>query len=85
VNLTGADGKPVAGAEVTVTFFMPAMPAMGMSSMRVVASLADKGQGAYEGSIQLGAGGTWDVTVTAIKSGQTVANKKLSVNASGGM
>jgi Cu(I)/Ag(I) efflux system membrane fusion protein/cobalt-zinc-cadmium efflux system membrane fusion protein len=85
VNLTGADGKPVAGAEVSVTFFMSAMPAMGMSSMRVVASLADKGQGAYEGPVQLGAGGTWDVTVTAIKSGQTVANKKLSVNASGGM
>ena len=85
VNLTGADGKPVAGAAVSVTFFMPAMPAMGMSSMRVVSTLADKGQGVYEGSVQLGAGGTWDVTVTATRNGQAVANKKLSLNATGGM
>jgi Cu(I)/Ag(I) efflux system membrane fusion protein/cobalt-zinc-cadmium efflux system membrane fusion protein len=85
VNLTGADGKPVAGAEVSVTFFMPAMPAMGMSSMRAASTLADKGQGVYEGSVQLGAGGTWDVTVTATRNGQAVANKKLSVNAAGGM
>ena len=85
VKLTGADGKPVAGAEVSVTFFMPAMPAMGMTSMRSVSTLADKGQGVYEGAIQLGAGGTWDVTVTATKNGQAVANKKLSVNAAGGM
>jgi len=85
VNLTGADGKPVAGAEVSVTFFMPAMPAMGMSAMRVVSTLADKGQGVYEGSVQLGAGGTWDVTVTATRNGQAMANKKLSLNATGGM
>jgi RND family efflux transporter MFP subunit len=85
VNLTGADGKPVAGAAVSVTFFMPAMPAMGMSAMHVVSTLADKGQGMYEGSVQLGAGGTWDVTVTATRNGQAVASKKLSMNAAGGM
>jgi multidrug efflux pump subunit AcrA (membrane-fusion protein) len=85
VKLTGADGKPVAGAEVSVTFFMPAMPAMGMSSMRSVSTPADKGQGVYEGSVQLGAGGTWDVSITATRNGQAVANRKLSVNASGGM
>jgi RND family efflux transporter MFP subunit len=85
VSLTGANGKPVTGAEVSVTFFMSAMPAMGMSTLRAVSALAEKGQGVYEGSVQLGAGGTWDVTVTAAKNGQAVANKKLSVNASGGM
>jgi RND family efflux transporter MFP subunit len=85
VNLTGADGKPVAGADVSVTFFLPAMPAMGMSAMRAVSALTDKGQGAYEGSVQLGAGGTWDVTVTATRNGQAVAQKTLSVNAGGGM
>jgi RND family efflux transporter MFP subunit len=85
VNLTSADGKPVAGAEVSVTFFMPAMPAMGMSSMRAVSTLTDKGQGVYEGSVQLGAEGTWDVTVTATRNGQAVADKKLSMNAAGGM
>jgi RND family efflux transporter MFP subunit len=85
VNLTGTDGKPVAGAQVSVTFFMPAMPAMGMSSMRVASTLADKGHGDYEGSVHLGAGGTWDVTVTATRNGQAVADKKLSLNATGGM
>ncbi len=85
INVTGADGKPVAGAQVNVTFFMPAMPAMGMSAMQVASTLADKGNGVYEGPIQLGAGGTWDVAVTVTRNGQVIANKKLSVNAAGGM
>jgi len=33
VKLTGADGAAITGAQVTVTFFMPAMPAMGMAAM----------------------------------------------------
>src|SRR6476661_3749188 len=33
VKLTGQDGKPIAGASVSVTFFMAAMPAMGMAAM----------------------------------------------------
>src|SRR5712691_5372986 len=36
VKLTGADGTPITGAQVTVTFFMAAMPAMGMAAMRNV-------------------------------------------------
>ena len=36
VKLTGADGTPITGAQVTVTFFMAAMPAMGMAAMRTV-------------------------------------------------
>lgn len=78
-------GKPVTGAQVTVTFFMPAMPAMGMPSMRTVMKLNDKGGGVYQGSGQLQSGGTWQVTVFAQKNGQTVASKQLTVNAEGGM
>ncbi|MGB9148394.1 MAG: FixH family protein, partial [Acidobacteriaceae bacterium] len=85
VQLTGAAGKPVAGAQVTATFSMPAMPAMGMGAMRAVATLADKGQGIYAGALQLGAGGTWQVTIVVVRNGQTVATKQLSVTASGGM
>ena len=44
VKLTGADGKPVPGAQVTVTFFMPAMPAMGMAAMRAVGHAGRQGQ-----------------------------------------
>ena len=85
VMVKGADGKPMAGAQVNVTFYMPAMPAMGMAAIRVAATLTDKGQGMYEGSLQLGSGGTWDVTLTATRNGQTVAMKQMRVNATGGM
>ena len=85
VKLTGPDGKPVPGAQVTATFFMPAMPAMGMAAERDAATLSDKGNGFYEGSIQLATGGTWQVTVTVQRGGQTVGTKQLSVNAMGGM
>jgi Cu(I)/Ag(I) efflux system membrane fusion protein/cobalt-zinc-cadmium efflux system membrane fusion protein len=85
VKLTGADGKPFAGAQVNVVFFMAAMPAMGMAAVRTAASLADKGNGAYESSLQLSSGGTWQVTVTVQRGGQTIATKQLSLSATGGM
>lgn len=85
VKLTGSDGKPVTGAQVTVTLFIPAMPAMGMSAMRVVSKLSDKGNGNYEGSGELKSGGTLQVTVVAQKGGQTIAAKQLTVTAGGGM
>lgn len=85
VKLTDAQGKPIAGAEVKVRFFMPAMPAMGMAAMQSVFTLADKGSGYYEGSGILQSGGTWQVTIIAQKDGQTLATKQLSVNAEGGM
>jgi len=70
---------------VTVTFFMAAMPAMGMAAMRVPVALSDKGGGLYEGSGHLDSGGTWQVTIVAKKNGQTVASKQMSLNATGGM
>jgi Cu(I)/Ag(I) efflux system membrane fusion protein/cobalt-zinc-cadmium efflux system membrane fusion protein len=85
VKLSDANNAPLAGSEVSVTFFMPAMPAMGMAAMRTPVSLADRGNGIYEGSAQLDSGGTWQVTIVAKKNGQTVATKQLSLNATGGM
>jgi Cu(I)/Ag(I) efflux system membrane fusion protein/cobalt-zinc-cadmium efflux system membrane fusion protein len=85
VKLTGADGAPFSGAQVTVTFFMPAMPAMGMAAMRSVATLSEKGGGIYEGPGEVQMGGTWQVTVLAMKAGQTIAQKQFSVTAEGGM
>jgi hypothetical protein len=85
VKLTDASGTPIPSAEVSVTFFMPAMPAMGMASMRVPVTLSDRGNGLYEGSGQLDSGGTWQVTILAKKNGQPIATKQLSVNATGGM
>ena len=85
VKLTGQDGMPIAGANVTVTFFMAAMPAMGMASMKAVINASDKGGGMYEGKGDLGSGGTWQVTVRAQQNGQTIGNKQLTLNATGGM
>ena len=84
-KLAGANGAPVAGAQMTATFFMAAMPAMGMAATRVSAQLADRGGGAYEGSVDLPSGGTWQVTLVAQKNGETLATKQLSVDAPGGM
>ena len=85
VKLADASGAPISGADVSVTFSMPAMPAMGMAAMRMQAPLADKGNGLYEGPGKLDSGGTWQVTILAKKNGQIVASKQLSVNATGGM
>jgi RND family efflux transporter MFP subunit len=85
VKLTGADGTPTTGADVTVTFYMAGMPAMGMAAMNTTTRLNDKGNGLYEGSGMLGSGGTWQVTISVQKNGQVIATKQLRVNATGGM
>jgi Cu(I)/Ag(I) efflux system membrane fusion protein/cobalt-zinc-cadmium efflux system membrane fusion protein len=85
VRPTGQGGKPITGANVTVTFFMAAMPAMGMAAMKTVIDASNKGGGMYEGKGDLGSGGTWQVTIRVQQNGQTIANKQLTLNATGGM
>lgn len=80
VKLTDSTGNPITGAQVTVTFSMAAMPAMGMAAMKTVVKATDKGDGTYEGKGDLGSGGTWQVRVTAQKDGQTIATKRLTVH-----
>lgn len=85
VKLTSADGTPTTGAEVTVTFYMAGMPAMGMAAMNTTTKLQEKGDGAYEGSGLLGSGGTWQVTISAQRNGQAIAIRRLRLNATGAM
>ncbi len=85
VQLSNADGSPVAGAQVLVTFFMPAMPGMGMAAMRVAVPLNAKSPGVYEARANLPSGGTWQVSIAATRNGQTLATKQLSVSSEGGM
>lgn len=68
-----------------MTFFMPAMPAMGMAAMTTKTKLDKAGNGAYQGTAVLHSGGTWQVTITAQKNGQLLATKQLRLNATGGM
>lgn len=85
VKLTSANGEAVDGADVTVTFYMPAMPAMGMAAMKTTARLTPAGGGVYQGQGDLGSGGSWQVTITAQKGGRTIAVKQMRVDATGGM
>lgn len=85
VKVTDPSGAAISGADVAVKFYMPAMPAMGMSSMDMTAKLTDRGNGLYEGTGSLGSGGTWQVTVTVQKNGKTIAVSQTRVNATGGM
>ncbi len=85
VNLTGANSAAVSGAEVDITYFMPAMPSMGMAEMSASAKLAASQPGRYQGTVILSMGGTWQVTITAKQNGQVIATRKFSVNAKGGM
>ncbi len=85
VKLTTADGKPISGAQLTVTFFMPAMPGMGMAEMKVPVNLDDKGNGMYEGRGELGSGGTWQVTITANQNGRLLFTRQVTITATGGM
>ena len=85
VKLIDTNNTPISGAQVVVTFYMAAMPAMGMAAMNTRVTLTDKGNGMYEGKGDLGSGGTWQVTITATQNGQTVASTHFTVNAEGGM
>ena len=85
VKLTGSDEKAATGAQVSVTFAIPAMPAMGMAGQHAAATLTEKGNGDYEGVVQLPSGGTWTTTVTVRRGGKTIATKQLSLDGTGGM
>ena len=85
VRLADTSGSPIIGAEVSVVFFMPAMPAMGMAAVRTESRLSETGNGNYQGAGALQSGGTWQVTITARRSGQVIGTRQMSVNATGGM
>lgn len=85
VKVTSTDGEPLSGANVTVRFHMPGMAEMGMAEMNSIAKLKDRGNGAYSGEIELGSGGTWQVTITAEQGGKLILTKRLNVTATGGM
>lgn len=85
VRLADARGIPIAGAVVTLTLFMPAMPAMGMAEMKATVRLADQGGGLYEGTGTLGSGGNWQVTLVATRQGRLLARQQTSLRATGGM
>ena len=85
VTLRDSKAAPISGAQVTVSFYMAAMPAMGMAAMRAQGIADDQGNGIYAANIELPSGGTWSLTIVASKGGHTIATKQMDVSASGSM
>lgn len=79
VTVKDAQGQPVTDASVAVTFFMPAMPSMGMPAMRSSAALSHTAGGTYRGTGQVASAGRWDVTVTVSRGGQRVGSRRIAV------
>jgi len=85
VTLRDSKGAAISGAQLTVSFYMAAMPAMGMAAMRAQSAAEDQGNGTYAANIELPSGGTWSLTITASKNGHPIATKQVDVSASGSM
>jgi hypothetical protein len=66
LTITGADGKPVVGATVDVTWFMTTMPDMGGTAV-----VTEQGNGVYLAQpMDFSMEGSWKVTVTVNVAGQ---------------
>jgi len=85
VSLRDSKDRPISGAQVTVSFYMAAMPAMGMAAMRAQGVADDQGNGTYSANIELPSGGTWSLTISASKGGQPIATRQMDVSAGGSM
>ena len=79
VVVRDSGGQPVNDADVSVTFFMAAMPAMNMPAMKSSAKLPPAGGGIYRGSGQIIVAGRWDVTVEVSRAGQRLGSRQFAV------
>jgi RND family efflux transporter MFP subunit len=79
VAVKDASGKPLDGADVSVQFFMPAMPTMNMPAMRNETKLAPAGGGVYRGPGQVMMAGQWQATVTVTRGGQRLGSRQIPV------
>jgi len=75
VTLTGSDGMPIGDAVVSGELFMPVMESMGKS----VVVFRPQGSGRYVGEGTLSMAGSWQITVTARRDGQTVATRTFNL------
>jgi Cu(I)/Ag(I) efflux system membrane fusion protein/cobalt-zinc-cadmium efflux system membrane fusion protein len=81
VSVNDAAGKPVDDADVSVQFFMAAMPTRNMPAMRNDVKLNPAGGGAYKGTGEIMMAGRWNVTVSVKQAGKEIAAKTLTLSA----
>jgi Cu(I)/Ag(I) efflux system membrane fusion protein/cobalt-zinc-cadmium efflux system membrane fusion protein len=67
----------VGDADVSLQFYMAAMPAMKMPEMKNTIPLKHVKNGVYSGTGSVMMAGSWDVTVSVKRGGKEVASKKL--------
>jgi hypothetical protein len=72
-------GQPVTDADVSIQFFMAAMPQMKMAEMKSSVPLKHEGAGRYRGTGNVMMAGNWETTVMAMRGGQEIGSKKLAV------
>src|SRR5687767_14847439 len=65
-------GQPVTDADVSVQFFMPAMPEMKMAEMKNTVPLTHEGGGRYRGTGNVMMAGKWNTTVMVMRGGQEI-------------
>ena len=81
-KLTDGSGKSITDAHVTVTFIMPAMPAMGMPEMKNSFELQwVAARQMYVGNGQPGMAGTWSVQIEARRNGGVIASTHTHLTA----
>ena len=74
-------GQPVTDADVSVTLYMPPMPAMNMPEMRNSVPLKHDAGGRYRGAGSVMMAGGWDVTVMVMRGGQEIGTRKFTITA----
>ena len=79
VTVADADGGPVIDADVSVIFYMAAMPTMNMPAMQTDAALSHQGGGIYGGRGEVLMAGRWDVTVVVSRKGQQLDSRVLTL------
>jgi len=72
-------GKPVTGAEVQISLFMPQMGSMPPMTAR--AALKDAGNGIYIGQIDIPMAWTWQTTITVSRAGATLGATQTTITA----
>ncbi|MDQ3562983.1 MAG: FixH family protein [Pseudomonadota bacterium] len=78
VTVKDPSGQPVADADVSIIFYMAAMPSMNMPAMRNEATLPPAGGGVYRGPGQVMMAGRWNVTINVTRAGRRLGSKQLT-------
>ncbi len=79
VLIRDTSGRPLSGAEVELTLFMPQMGSM--PPMISKATLLDQGNGIYAGTANVPMVWTWETTIVVKKSGTVLGSLKTTVTA----